>query len=504
MSKLTEILPRVVKVDGPTTDRKFAAELAKEMSKAIPNLELNLEPIPTDRLPSPLEASLEPEPLTAAVVQVETDSGIRYKVYLAPIGIFTGDDRIIFDLGWRDGRLPFTYSDSEMSHGDAVFVGNLEDFAYEERDGVQWVVAFVDWDNDPIAMEARRMVDEEKIRGVSIHLGAGFSTWFCRDEMSDTPSREEVIAASESFLENDEWETCLRAGIGVFEAEVGAATMVLIPAFEDAEVIPVLASAREIASLMSPPKEWFENPDLDRPSGIKIDSEGRVTGHLAYWNACHRGFRDQCVVPPKGSTGYSEFHKNATLVTEDGSELGAGCLTLDVHHADTSRSLDAAKAHYDHSGTVFAFVRAGEDEHGIWVSGVLAPGLEPEKVELARRLRLSGDWRPQNGSYELIAAQSVPVPGFVPRSLVASGREVRLSTVGPEANPIADETDEALIASALIAQTSILSRLIEGQAALEVGLGALVEEARQRQFSALTDSIIGEPEPLPTLPLLDE
>lgn len=430
----------------------------------------------------PSELGTAPVPETVGGVTGSVfRAGDDYKVFLAPIGVFTGDDRIIFDLAWRDGRLPFTFSDSEMSHGDAVHVGNLENLAYEELDGVTWVVAEIDWDTDDTALEAQRMVNEDRIRGVSIHLGSGWSVLFCRDEMSDTPTREEVIAAAEDL----DVEECTRWAQGIFEAEVAAATMVLIPAFEEAHVEPVLAAAQELADLMAPPREWFDDPLLESPSGIRISRDGRVTGHVAFWDACHRGFPGECVVPPRGSTGYSEFHKNAVLTFDDlpdGSveEFGVGCLTLDVNHANTTVNLQTARNHYDHSGTVFAFVRAGEDEHGVWVSGALAPGLDAEKVEVARRMRLSGDWRPTNGSYELIAAQSVPVPGFVPRSLVADGQQVLLSTVGPAARVLEDEPTDMLLASAMIH----LGGRIQ---ALTVMLRPLADEAARRELSALFD-----------------
>lgn len=389
-----------------------------------------------------LLASLDPSVTGALLAEGET-----YTIYLAPIGRFSGDDRIIFDLGWREGSLPLTYSDSEMSHGDAVHVGNMSEFRYEEVDGTSWVVADVSFDDDATALEAKRMVDESKIRGVSVNLGAGWAVLFCRDELSETPTKEEVMTAAEDVVEADDPSyDCLRWAMGIFEAEIGAATIVVIPAFEDARVEPVLvepvlAAAQEIADLMNPPRLWFSDPELTRPSGVNIDSEGRVTGHLAFWDSCHRGF-GECVLAPRGTT-YEAFHSNAVMSFGE-QKMGVGCLTLDLNHADKSLGLEAGRDHYDHSGTVFAFVRVGEDAYGIWVSGALAPGLDAEKVEIARRMRLSGDWRPVDGHYELIAAQSVPVPGFVPRTLVASGQ---IQTLGPDASPLVSE----LVASVEVA-----------------------------------------------------
>lgn len=413
------------------------------------------------------------KPVTGSVFATGTD----YVVYLAPIGLFTGDDRIIFDLSWREGRLPFTYSDSEMSHGDAVHVGNLINFRYEEIDGLTWVVADLEWDTDEVALDARRMVDEDKIRGVSIRPGGGWAITFCRDGMSDTPTRDQVEAAAERAVDGEEITDCDRWAQAWFDVEVGAATMVLVPAFPDAHVEPLVAAAQEVADLMSPPREWFNDPGLDQPSGIEITAEGRVTGHIAFWDSCHRGF-GECVLAPR-NLAYTEFHKNAVMRFDD-EELGVGCLTLDVHHADDTLNLDGARSHYDHSGTVFAFVRAGEDEHGVWVSGALAPGLDAEKVEVARRMRLSGDWRPLNGGYELIAAQSVPVPGFVPKTLVASGLT---QTVGPEGSNLEGESDLALVASVLRSLNEAVEELVSYQR----------EERSRRELETLFDSETSTP-----------
>jgi hypothetical protein len=91
-----------------------------------------------------------------------------------------------------------------------------------------------------------------------------------------------------------------------------------------------------------------------------------------------------------------------------------------------------ARAHYDDTGTVAAFVRAGEDRHGIWVAGALRSDLPVEKRRDLLANPPSGDWR--NG--ELIAIHAVPTPGYaVPRVAVAASAAIfstGLTPVGPE------------------------------------------------------------------------
>ena len=153
------------------------------------------------------------------------------------------------------------------------------------------------------------------------------------------------------------------------------------------------------ADLKRPPADWFTDPLLDEPTPLTIDDDGRVFGHLALWNTCHRGFESQCVTPPREATEYAEFHDNARVMTADGKMLGVGCLTFDVSHADIRASTDAAKRHYDHSGTVAAFVRAGQDNYGVYVAGAIKPGMTDDQIEMMRRLSLSGDWRPKGGNF---------------------------------------------------------------------------------------------------------
>jgi hypothetical protein len=77
-----------------------------------------------------------------------------------------------------------------------------------------------------------------------------------------------------------------------------------------------------------------------------------------------------------------------------------------------------AIAHYDDAGTCFALVHVGEDAHGIWFSGVPAPGATDEQLAAGLAAPLSGDWRSVGGNLELVAALAVNTPGF---PIVASG-----------------------------------------------------------------------------------
>lgn len=359
--------------------------------------------------------------------QEEDEAAVRYVAMLAPEGVMTSDHRIIEDgaLSWRSGRLPLMWSDTEQAHGDAVLVGNLENLRFETIDGTKWVVADIDWDTRDEAVEAKRLVDEDRLTGVSVHMADIDADIDCPDE--------------------DDEPCVMTVTMGV----IAAATIVAIPAFEDAEIEAVAAAATPIdASLYSPPRAWFDDPQLDGPTPLTVTSEGRIFGHLALWDSCHLGFEGVCVTPPRDAADYAEFHAHGRVHTEEGALLPVGAVTVEGTHADLSLNVEHTARHYDSTATVGAYVRAGDDEHGPWVAGALAPGLDPAVVEKLRRLSLSGDWRPRNGRFVLAAVLTVPVPGFSVTAHVAAGEQTALLTLGPLPE-IEEPTDLALVASAI-------------------------------------------------------
>lgn len=201
-----------------------------------------------------------------------------------------------------------------------------------------------------------------------------------------------------------------------------------------------------------PPASWFSDPGLDGPTPLTVTEDGRVYGHLATWGTCHTSHTQECVTAPRSETGYAYFHTGAVL-TKDGGEVAVGHLTMNTGHADTRLRATDTMAHYDNTGTVAADVRAGDDEHGIWVSGALRPGLSAEQRHAFRAAPLSGDWRRIQGNLELVAALSVNVPGFpIPRGFVAAGMQQSLTaSAGVLYNPV-EEVDEEETALGLSAE----------------------------------------------------
>lgn len=163
--------------------------------------------------------------------------------------------------------------------------------------------------------------------------------------------------------------------------------------------------------LLAPPRAWFNDPGLKMPTPLTVTRQGRVMGHLATWGTNHVGFSGSDVKAPRSTSDYMYFHQGTTD-TSTGEMVRIGKITLGTGHAPPGAGVRAAAAHYDNSGAVVAVVRAGEDRHGVWVSGALVAGLSAQRVAELRRSPLSGDWRRVEGNLELVAALAVNTPGF--------------------------------------------------------------------------------------------
>ena len=226
------------------------------------------------------------------------------------------------------------------------------------------------------------------------------------------------------------------------------------------------ASATMAEAPLNPPAEWFENPHLDKPSLITVTEEGRVFGHVAPWRGCHTGYVGRCVPPPRSRTGYAGFHVGR-IETADGDLLRIGKLTLASGHADLNMTSAEARSHYDNTSTVAAFVRAGEDEHGIWVAGCLRRKVPGEMIQDLMANPLSGDWR--NG--EMISAHAVPVPGYPILQASAIGED------GSEETSLILTSTIGLFEDDAVVDLPLRARVLKARAS--GGIQGLAELARQ-------------------------
>lgn len=198
-----------------------------------------------------------------------------------------------------------------------------------------------------------------------------------------------------------------------------------------------LTEVTDSDSTISPPGVWFENPNLEQRTPLQVTSEGRVFGHLAAWNECHRDVTmKECVLAPHSRLGYRPFHLGSTL-TSDGQLVRTGKITMDTGHAPISWNYSNVVRHYDDTGYEIATVRAGEDQFGIWVAGALVPEATTKQAAKLRRSPLSGDWRSVQGNLELTAALAVNFPAF---PVYAMDNEERLALTA--AGMVLDDREE--------------------------------------------------------------
>lgn len=254
------------------------------------------------------------------------------------------------------------------------------------------------------------------------------------------------------YVQNPEWLAGLCANmhkeaIGVWPGQEGGGHAHSLLA-AGAPIMTLVAAGVSVK-----PSAAFKDPNLTGPTATTIeemaDGSLHIFGHLAAWGVCHIGIQDTCTTPPHSSMDYAMF-RTGTVVTDEG-RIAVGQITMGTGHAGLKVNARNAVAHYDHTGTAIADVVVGEDSYGIWFSGLVRPTATQEQIDALQASALSGDWRRNGTSLELVAALAVNVPGFpIPRtSLAASGEAGQESLVAagivrhdamPTANVIVADT----------------------------------------------------------------
>lgn len=381
----------------------------------------------------------------------------RAVMVIAREGEETGDGRYVEPgaLTWRD--LPLTLT---VNHDDSLIAGRVDaigrtasidgltvdTFADVAGDTGDYVIGLVTFDlgldangtlvhADAYGRVAARQVAGGFLLGVSMEVGDQTVDYECVETDPDDP------------------EFCIEYLMRLQAGRIGAVTVAPFQAIESARVVEVAAAtvgpqwwpapatqftahhrvgaadsalaASIVEPPMTPPAAWFDDPQLDGPTALTVDDDGRVYGHLALWDVCHIGMPG-CRTAPRSATDYAYF-LTGLVVTSEGERRAVGQLTVGTGHAPLDLSGPAAAAHYDNTGTAWADVAAGEDDHGIWIAGAVRPSVDDDTLRAALAAPPSGDWRPIRGALELVAALGVNVPGFpTPRARVASGATVAL------------------------------------------------------------------------------
>lgn len=405
--------------------------------------------------------------------QPETPEGYRTFTDqpIALIGSPTSDNRMLssdIDLSFRSFPLPLMWcKQSKEGHMDAFTVGVIEDARIEGNT----VVASGYLLNSPEADEAA-MQNSHGVSNPSVDLAN--AEWSYTDEKGNE-------------LEGDELWDRVEAGDEVFmtftKAELIGTTLVSTPAFDTRLSLNETRESREVAIVASAAEEFrpkvydhrlFENPNLSGPTLPTMGEDGRIYGHLAVFGQCHRSIQTECILVPRSPSDYSHFHTSPALRLDNGNRLPVGRLTVGTGHADPRLGGGPALAHYDNTGACFALVRVGEDSHGVWFSGVAAPGATPEQIEAGITAPLSGDWRDFGQGLDLIAALAVNTPGFAARGRDDDqGRPIALvASVGPSPKTrrgglgLTRDEIKAVIREALVEQSQAMDRAVAVETAM--------------------------------------
>jgi hypothetical protein len=362
-------------------------------------------------------------------------------------------------LTWRDLPLTLSAMDTTMhgAEGEAKVCGRIDSIWRSEENPLEvWGEGV--FNGDEFGLYIASLVSNQSLRGNSIEPAV--TSYEIRNlETGEVLEGDAIFDAMMDdvplltvFLEASIMASTVVATPAIAEANIVLASGVLkttwFTPFPEAIEQSFLTAAAAGMAPLHPPLAWFEDPKFSGPTPLTVTPEGRVMGHAALWNSCHIGEPSGpgiCVPPPRSGMQYEVFH-HGVVTTDEGVDVPCGQITMSTFHAGRDLSWKATLEHYEHSGCAVADVIAGEDRHGIWVSGGLRPDLPAERVREMKAGALSGDWRQVIGrGLEFLAALVVNIPGFpIPR---------------PEARIVASAAGEeevlALVAAGMVTEEDI-------------------------------------------------
>lgn len=450
------------------------------------------------------------------VASVRTESGAKFNIpMLVPEEVESGDGRKFRKgaITTRDLPVPLLWQiKTGAGHDGSVVVGRID---YIERVDGGLGNAYGVFDNGPYGREAERLVRNGFLRGVSVDL--------------DQFEAKEEKKPKEEMAEDDAQQIG-KDKLTINKARVMAATIVAKPAFQEcsillqtegdqeenvtpedgiyeesmqdfADVEPIMASGFLKSEIpMTPPANWFEDPCLPKATPLTVTDDGRVYGHIAAWNVNHIGL-PRATKPPRSRSKYAYFH-TGVIRTEAGTDVPVGQLTLAGGHAPLNADAASAARHYDDTASAVADIHVGEDQYGIWCAGSLRPNLDEMQIRALRASAPSGDWRPINGSLELVAICQVNVPGFpTARAMIASGKVLALVAAGASylammkcsGAACALSTKAEMLGELAASAPDLKSRVKEAKKALRVAnLNALTASAAELRQKTLIAAAVAE------------
>ncbi|WP_316959587.1 phage minor head protein [Streptomyces sp. TRM68367] len=201
------------------------------------------------------------------------------------------------------------------------------------------------------------------------------------------------------------------------EGEATAAADADADALYDQRAAEILASAWQVMQTEKPmPAAWFAEPtpeELPPGSGGVHIVDGRAYGWVAQRGVPHAVHGKKVTIEKLAARGLDLSHFLRTqFLLDDGSEVRAGAMTMNVGHHRDGFECETAVCQFDDSRTVGAVVTVGMNEGGMWFSGAAAPWLSQWDRTVFQACQPSYHMTQGNdGRWQLKAVLSVPVPG---------------------------------------------------------------------------------------------
>lgn len=412
--------------------------------------------------------------------------GQRFRNPITVQGVESEDSRLFVEFTWRDLPLSFRWVQQDTGgHRNAQAVGVLETISEATPDDLAQFAPDLPT-GGVLLMGEGEYADGVAAAGEAAALaamGAQFISadpggiveyhWEILDQDGNTVdpvdidiAYEKVYYGSPDAADLREWLGTLRERTVFDQYQIGAITQVDTPCWPQCRLAltnpaapgmpvppagqqgldardhtdPAVAKARQVLRLLAAgpvqrPAGWYQKQTLDRYTPLTVTDDGQLIGHLAPWNACHRGFTSKCVMVPY-QTEFPDFHVGGEVALDDGTRMKIGVLTHFGGHfgsiADYTRAAEDPQAQ-------LGSVRLYADRWGIQACGGVHPDVPAAQVNRAMASQPSGDWRLKNGKYTLHAAALVNSPGYVGYQEEADGVVQRMVAAIPPP-PLGDGT----------------------------------------------------------------
>ncbi|MGW3447325.1 phage minor head protein [Streptomyces sp. NPDC001076] len=191
----------------------------------------------------------------------------------------------------------------------------------------------------------------------------------------------------------------------------------VLDALYDERSAELVASAAQVMQAEKPmPADWFREPtpeELPSGSGGVHIVDGRAFGWVAQRGVPHAAHGRKVTIEKLAKRGLDLSHfLRSRFRLDDGSEVRAGAMTMNVGHHRDGYECETAVCQFDDTRTVAAVVTVGMNEGGLWFSGAAAPWLSPWDRTVFQACQPSYHMtQGADGRWQLRAVLSVPVPG---------------------------------------------------------------------------------------------